>query len=404
MANSSDQLYVDKDGIPHWDGEDLALLRQYRLRVGIEYETWSGDSDLAADKRASLGLRLTRGLTGRAWTVVEPLLVNMSDLKVDTGHRLILKALESLDKEEVVRKQMKFDEFFKKSFRKRGTDMATYLRDFRRKYSELRELDDNTQLSDDLYAYFLLEGARLSDDQQRLVCMVADNEYETRSFEKTLKTNFHDVHTSERQGDGPRKFGFGGAPKGKDSKGKGKGKDRNKGYYQEEAEDQEDEAYYTDGDDNEEAEAEQVSDVGASEDEEIYEAYTAYDKARQKVKTLQTQRGFFKAEGTMTFEEKQERKDAIQKEKKRTACGACGRIGHWAGDAECPKSTGKGKQGKGKSTGVKGRATTRNAAYFTLDDSSFGVESAYATVDEDFHDARSEITEQKKDKTDKPLC
>merc|ERR1712194_819668 len=142
----------------------------------------------------------------------------------------------------------KFDEFFKKSFRKKGTEMATYLRDFRRKYAELRELDESTQLSDDLYAYFLLEGARLSDDQQRLVCMVADNVYEARSFEKTLKTNFHGVHTSERHGDG-RKFGFGGTPRGKDGK-KGKGKDKNKGYYQEEAEDQEDEAYYTDGDDN----------------------------------------------------------------------------------------------------------------------------------------------------------
>merc|ERR1712194_386903 len=211
----------------HWDGEDLALLRQYRLRVGIEYETWSGDSEKAVENRSSLGLRLTRGLTGRAWTVVEPLLADMKSLKVDTGHRLILKALESLDKEEVVRKQMKFDECFKKSWRKKGTDMATYLRDFRRKNAELRELDESTQLGDDLYAYFLLEGARLSDDQQRLVCMVADNVYEARSFEKTLKTNFHDVHTSERHGDG-RKFGFGGTPRGKDGK-KGKGKDKNKG-------------------------------------------------------------------------------------------------------------------------------------------------------------------------------
>merc|ERR1712194_82486 len=225
----------------HWDGEDLALLRQYRLRVGIEDETWSGDSEQAVENRSSLGLRLTRGLTGRAWTVVEPLLADMESLKADTGHRLILKAFESLDKEAVVRKQMKFDECFKNSGRQEGTEMATYLHDFRGKYLELRELDRKTQLSDDLYAYFLLEGARLSEDQQRLVCMVADNEYETRSFEKTLKTNFHDIHTAEQHGghgDG-RKFGFDGTPKCK-GKGRGKGKDKHKGYYQEEAEYQED--------------------------------------------------------------------------------------------------------------------------------------------------------------------
>ena len=129
MASTHDQqLYVDKDGIPHWDGANIGLLRQYRLRVGIEFETTMGESEGAKEKRATLGLRLTRGLTGRAWTVVEPLLVDMKSLKTEGGHNLILKNLETLDKEEVVRKQMKFDEFFKRSFRKRGTDMGTYLR------------------------------------------------------------------------------------------------------------------------------------------------------------------------------------------------------------------------------------------------------------------------------------
>eukprot|EP00969_Alexandrium_andersonii_P109979 4852629-Alexandrium_andersonii.AAC.1 len=65
----------------------------------------------------------------------------------------------------------------------------------------------------------------------------------------------------------------------------------------------------------------------------IQVAYAAYDQARSKVRDLQRKRGFFKAEGTLTFEE---RKAAISKEKQRTACGACGQIGHWAGDPECP--------------------------------------------------------------------
>jgi hypothetical protein len=63
------------------------------------------------------------------------------------------------------------------------------------------------------------------------------------------------------------------------------------------------------------------------------------------LKETQKQRGFFK--GEVTFEERQER---IKKEKERTRCGACGHIGHWAGDAVCPKKgkTGEKKFGKGK--------------------------------------------------------
>merc|ERR1712085_157485 len=103
-------------------------------------------------------------------------------------------------------------------------EMATYLHGFRGKYLELRELDRKMQLSDDLYAYFLLEGARLSEDQQRLVCMVADNEYGTRSFEKTLKTNFHDIHTAEHGEHGDDwEWGLDDTSK---SKGKGRGKDQ----------------------------------------------------------------------------------------------------------------------------------------------------------------------------------
>eukprot|EP00975_Prorocentrum_lima_P042921 9013302-Prorocentrum_lima.AAC.1 len=52
------------------------------------------------------------------------------------------------------------------------------------------------------------------------------------------------------------------------------------------------------------------------------------------MRDLQRKRWFFRAEGTMTFEE---RTAAISKEKSRTACGACGEMGHWVGDPECAK-------------------------------------------------------------------
>ncbi|CAK0852123.1 unnamed protein product [Prorocentrum cordatum] len=277
------ELFVDKEGIPHWDGENIALLREYRMRVMIEYSTQSSSTEAGKEKRANLGLRLTRGLTGRAWKAVEPLLDDMASLTQDGSHQKIIEALDGLDKVAVVRKQQKFDDFFKRSRRRRGQEIVEYLRTFHNKYKELTELDTGTKLSDDLYAYFLLEGAMLTDDQKRLVTMVADNKYETKAFENTLKTNYHDLHLQEKTSRLPQPH-----PHGR-SKGGGKGgKDKSK---------KQTRVYYT------------------------------------EVRDLQRKRGFFKAEGTLTFEE---REAEIAKDKQRTHCGACGKIGHWAGDPECP--------------------------------------------------------------------
>ena len=60
-----------------------------------------------------------------------------------------------MDKEAVLKKQEKFDDFFKRSWRRTGQDMADYIREKETKYLELKRLDKDTKLSDDLYAYFL---------------------------------------------------------------------------------------------------------------------------------------------------------------------------------------------------------------------------------------------------------
>ena len=50
-------------------------------------------------------------------------------LKKDKGHLLVLAALDTLDKEAVLKKQEKFDDFFKRSWRRTGQDMADYIRE-----------------------------------------------------------------------------------------------------------------------------------------------------------------------------------------------------------------------------------------------------------------------------------
>ena len=73
--HKDETFYIDKDGIPHLDGTDPAkYLKQYKARVLIEYETTMGDSEVADERRQNLALRLTRGLTGKAWDIAEPLL------------------------------------------------------------------------------------------------------------------------------------------------------------------------------------------------------------------------------------------------------------------------------------------------------------------------------------------
>ena len=68
-THKDDVFYIDKDGVPHWDGTDPAkYLKQYKARVMIEYETTIGDSEVAQERRQNLALRLTRGLTGRLGT------------------------------------------------------------------------------------------------------------------------------------------------------------------------------------------------------------------------------------------------------------------------------------------------------------------------------------------------
>ncbi|CAK0817009.1 unnamed protein product [Prorocentrum cordatum] len=288
----AEELFVDKEGIPHWDGENIALLREYRMRVMIEPST---QSSTGREKRANLGLRLTRGITGRAWEAVESLLDDMTALTQEGSHQKIIEALYGLGKVAVVRMQQKFDDFFKKSRRKRGQEIVEYLRTFHNKCKELTELDAGTKLSDDLYVYCLIEGAMLTDDQKRLVTMVADNKYETKAFDNTLKTNCHDLHLQEKSPRPPPPHPAG-RPKGG---GKGRGKSKRQ---------------------------------PRAQDEAINAACAAYDTARAKAD--------------------------IAKDKQRAHCGACGKLGHWAGGPECPMGPKKPKP----SAKPKSRADPRGRA------------------------------------------
>ena len=122
--------------------------------------------------------------------------------------------------------------------------------------------------------------------------------------------------------------------------------------------------------------AEGESDQGASEDDEVYEAYATYKESRKRLKDIQKSRGFLRNKSAMSVDE---RKAAVEKEKARSRCAACGRLGHWAGDSarsksskggpKCGRSSSKGQgNGGNKRKSGKGRAyvVSESPLFFSL--------------------------------------
>ena len=103
----------------------MRQLRQYKARVRPEYETIVGDSDTAMARRSTLGLHF--------FTDLDP-------IKKDGGHKLVVAALETLDKLEVLRKQQKFDDI-KRSVRRCGPDVTDNSREKERQWNDVPELD-----------------------------------------------------------------------------------------------------------------------------------------------------------------------------------------------------------------------------------------------------------------------
>ncbi|CAE8678310.1 unnamed protein product [Polarella glacialis] len=303
-----DEIVVDKDGIPHYTGAKPELLKEYKMRATFAFKNLEGDGKDEGEAANDLLVRQKRfakklidALHNKAWEACSELLEADGILalrKVD-GYSHVFAALAGIEKEKITRKTEAFKKFFKQSYRRRGTSIPEYLKDKAKKWKELTDLDEDTTLSDDLMAYLILEESGLDEKDQR-----------------------QHVHANLAGEDGD-----------------------------EEGDDYDEYSNAA----NEVEEDDEVSDAGASEDDQVYDAYLKYEDSRHKLKEIQKSRGFFK--GELTFEE---RKEAITKEKARSRCSACGRVGHWAGDQGCPKSGQTGpnkhfKSRKGKGKGKKGK-------------------------------------------------
>ena len=395
-----DQIVLDRDGIPHYTGAQPGLMREYRKRVIFAFNTLEGEGDSEEKERRDLLKRqkrfahkLLNALHGEAWRACQDLMIRPEDLQVVDGYKQIFKALQSIEKVTVVKKTEQFDRFFERGFRKRGQPLDQYLRERRQDWSDLKDLDDQTSMSEDLLSYFILKQCNLSREDRRQILLANSSSYSLAGIEQAMRVSFYDIHEREKVQRPPWDTRSG--------KSSSKGR-RSYGHYVEEKDiasenaesvsnvevtEYDDAGYWLDEKEDEFEEAAmvqpseedgEVSDAGASQDEDVYEAYTVMDRqrkgykdSRRRLKEVQKQRGFFRNEGKGSSD----RQAMIEKEKSRSRCGACHRIGHWAGDAECPKSSNAGpnktiskskSKGRGKRPGGKAYLVSEEPLFFTL--------------------------------------
>ncbi|CAJ1341756.1 unnamed protein product [Effrenium voratum] len=304
-----DEIVTDRSGIPHCTGANPALMKEYRRRVLFAFNSLEGDGeDEAKEKRdldkkkARFGRQLLEALHGEAWRICEPLTLQLAELKQPDGYQLIFKQLQQLEKAPIIRKTEAFDHFFDNCFRRRGQPIDEYMRSRKRDWEDLTDLCEGTTMSEDLRAYFLLKNINLSRDDRRSILLANASDFSMEGIEKAFCISFYDVHEREKA-----KIWYQRAP----PTGKKRHwahqawaeEDPSSEYHEQEHADQvEEDEQWDEWEEAYEAE-EQPSDEGASQHEEVDQAYATYKESRKKLKEIHKSQGFFK--GELTFEEMQ---------------------------------------------------------------------------------------------------
>ena len=428
---SDHEITVDRDGIPHYTGASPSLMKEYTRRVRFAYGGLEGEGKDAEAEAADLekkqcrfARRLVDALHGEAWRAVEHLVMQPEKLRKKDGFEEVLLALGTIEKEGVIRKTEAFDKFFESTRRARGEAIDAYLRRKNQAWRDLRDLDESSAMSEDLLSYFVLKGCGLTREDRRSILLANKSKYDQAGIEQSLRVfSFHDMHEKEKTGgggwqdrkrSGPKKRYYANEVIDEEFP---EDEQTDQAYYQYESEYDEvsEQAYYQEEDGD--GAAGPGSDAGASGDDDVYEAYAAMDKTRQtykdarkRLRDVQKSRGFYRGGSAWPS-----RDQAKEKEKARSRCAACGALGHWAGDHNCPKTSAHAgpKKGRGKSKGgSKGKKSSKGVyaaaphpMFFSLDDPdgddaeevhSYMLRSDPAEEDEMLQDAGYTFTDDRR--------
>ncbi|CAE7547722.1 GIP [Symbiodinium pilosum] len=259
-------------------------------------------------KQTRFAKRLIDGLHGEAWRACHSLVESSEELRVVDAYEKVFATLHSIHKVGVIKANEAFDISFKKSYRKRAAQA----------WAELQDVADKVEMSDSLQAYFLLENVGLSRDDRRQILPANQSNYSVEGIEKALRVSFYDIHDRER-GAGHREQA-GGKRSGKGFRKHyahvAQGESDGSGHKDEDDAAEDDAAYAIVAGEGETHEGTGGSDIGASEDDEIYDAFSAYQESRRKLKDFQK----IKPGGAEASHPQGEVEDKV--------------CGHWTGDGK----------------------------------------------------------------------
>ena len=314
-----DEIVVDRDGIPHYTGVQPGLMKEYRRRVLFAYNNLEGSGDdeekerrSLAKKKARFGLRLIHGLHGPAWKECEELVLAPDKLKEADGYKHIFAALQGIEKVGVIKRTEAFENYFDNCHRRRGQTVDSFLRQRRQAWADLEDVAEGVKMSDDLQAYFLLRHVNLSKEDRRQILLANQSSYSVEGIEHALRVSCYDIHERERQNSSswtsrrPKdngKTGYAHATEADSEETMDDGY-ANKSLHEEapDSPDYTDDGYHEETEVNDsyadlaqEEMCENPSDQGASEDDDIYKAYSSYQesrKCRKRLREIQRNRGF----------------------------------------------------------------------------------------------------------------
>ena len=417
MASSGSKLDCDRHGVPQYAGE-TELFEEYVERAWDLYYGREGQESL----QVSTPLHLRAQLSSTAYESVRKL--DHSKLRTTTsegrptldGMKLLLKTLkEAVAQEAPVRVNELFLQYFYSPsvWRKAQESMGQYIIRREADFTRLKEASSETELSDNLKCMLLLIFSGIDNKEQQNILASVNNEYNYRKVSHALRIQFptamnRPVMRKDYLGAGRSSM----ASTGRHARWKGSSKGRQVFAATDEIEetydpDDEDQAYYEDeepgdyealaadedGSEDETLDA-LINEMPESlEDADVAEAFATIAQHRFKGKG-KGKKGFgrgtsstggttsfpFRATGDLSFDQKarENRKAATAFLKSVTVCTACNQKGHWVGDAECPRSSRKGKGkspgnnsnvAKKKSTSPKKKTST---TYFVLHDRDGG--------------------------------
>ena len=372
---------------PLWKGSsaDLRAFARWEKKVQVwmlQMKSYATDEDTA--------LAFFTSLSGEAELEVEHL--DLSQVQAKNGVQYVLDALrEPLQQKQLFQKRRLLNEF-ESVARNNGESIRGYINRYNRVVRDLEAIGITTtgMYDSESRGYRLLERSRLAPDLQRLVLIAAGNSLQYEKITDALLLQFPDFKQP------PAVFYHGSSTSApsyhQSSKGSSKGsarsssssssftsstqsssgKSSSKGKYsgqhpkrvfQAEQVGSEQLPAIPETADGAEFEGQETEDFQDAEDGQdgAHDTAEHYDEAGEdldeeavmdlaNVLTVTSKR----LQATVLGRKFTGRPQSVEERKKVTACTACGAVGHWMGDPECPKSSkGKGshKSFKGKSDG-----------------------------------------------------